>query len=87
MPFDGSAPTNLTKGVGTKNEIHFRLIRTEPVDLTLPRAVGPRGTFDLTKPLTLAAYGEWTKKAGLLRTGERQPEGTGVRGRGVQSTP
>ncbi|HEX6974347.1 MAG TPA: prolyl oligopeptidase family serine peptidase, partial [Vicinamibacterales bacterium] len=65
VPFDGSAPTNLTNGVGTKNEVHFRLIRTEPVDLTLPRSAGPRGTFDITKPLTLAAYGEWTKKAGF----------------------
>ena len=31
----------------------------------MPRAVGPRGTFDLTKPLTLSAYGQWTKKAGF----------------------
>jgi len=31
----------------------------------VPRAVGPRGTFDLAKPLTLSAYGQWTKKAGF----------------------
>ena len=40
LPFDGSAPTNLTKGVGTKNEIHFRLIRPEPLDLTIPARSG-----------------------------------------------
>ena len=35
------------------------------MDPTLPRSVGPRGTIDLTKPITLSAYGEWTKKAGF----------------------
>jgi dienelactone hydrolase len=65
MPLDGSAPTNLTAGVGVKNEIRFRLVRTAPFDLTVPRRVGPRGTFDLSKPQTLTAYGEWTKKAGF----------------------
>ncbi len=65
LPLDGSAPTNLTAGIGSKNEIRFRLVRTEPVDPAVPRAVGPRGTFDLSKPLTLSAYGQWTKKAGF----------------------
>ncbi len=65
LPLDGSAPTNLTGGLGLKNETRFRLIRTEPTDPTVPRAVGPRGTFDLTKPVTLSAYGQWTKKAGF----------------------
>lgn len=65
LPLDGSAPTNLTNGVGTKNEINFRIVRTEPIDLTIPRSVGPRGTIDLSKPITLAAYGAWTKKAGF----------------------
>ncbi len=65
LPLDGSAPTNLTGGLGAKNEMRFRLIRTEPTDPTVPRAVGPRGTFDFTKPVTLSAYGQWTKKAGF----------------------
>ena len=65
LPLDGSAPANLTGGLGTKNEIRFRLVRTAPVDPSVPRAVGPRGTFDLAKPLTLSAYGQWTKKAGF----------------------
>ena len=65
LPFDGSAPKNLTGGLGDKREIRFRIVRTEPVDLTLARSVGPRGSIDLTKPVTLSAYGEWTKKAGF----------------------
>jgi dipeptidyl aminopeptidase/acylaminoacyl peptidase len=65
LPLDGSAPTNLTSGLGATNEIRFRLIRTAPVDQSVPRAVGPRGTFDVAKPLTLSAYGQWTKKAGF----------------------
>jgi dipeptidyl aminopeptidase/acylaminoacyl peptidase len=65
LPLDGSAGTNLTGGLGSKNETRFRLVRTEPIDPTVPRASGPRGTFDLAKPLTLSAYGEWTKKAGF----------------------
>jgi dipeptidyl aminopeptidase/acylaminoacyl peptidase len=65
LPLDGSTPTNLTGGVGSKNEIRFRLVRTEQADPTVPRAVGPRGTFDLTRPVTLSAYGQWTKKAGF----------------------
>jgi dipeptidyl aminopeptidase/acylaminoacyl peptidase len=65
LPLNGSAPTNLTGGFGSKHEMRFRLVRTEPVDPSVPRAVGPRGTFDLTKPATLSAYGQWTKKAGF----------------------
>jgi dipeptidyl aminopeptidase/acylaminoacyl peptidase len=65
LPLDGSAPTNLTSGLGTKSEIRFRLIRTAPPDPAEPRAARARGTFDLTKPVTLSAYGQWTKKAGF----------------------
>ena len=71
-------------GLGAKNEIRFRLIRTEPIDPTVPRAVGPRGTFDLTKPVTLSAYGQWTKKAGLLRARGRADEVARLRGRLVR---
>jgi dipeptidyl aminopeptidase/acylaminoacyl peptidase len=72
LPLDGSSPKNLTNGLGTRNEIRFRYVRTEPVDLTLPRAAGPRGTIDLARPITLSAYGQWTKKAGFyqLKNGE-----------------
>ncbi|HVJ26910.1 MAG TPA: prolyl oligopeptidase family serine peptidase, partial [Vicinamibacterales bacterium] len=72
LPLDGSSPKNLTNGVGTKNDIRFRYARVEPIDLTVPRAVGPRGTIDLSKPIMLTAYGQWTKKSGFyeLKGGE-----------------
>jgi dipeptidyl aminopeptidase/acylaminoacyl peptidase len=75
LPLDGSSPTNLTTGAGTKNEIRFRYVRLEPADT--PAAPGdaarpggggpaaPREPIDLSKPLTLSAYGEYTKKAGF----------------------
>ncbi|HSC27894.1 MAG TPA: prolyl oligopeptidase family serine peptidase [Vicinamibacterales bacterium] len=72
MPLDGSAPKNLTGGTGTKAEMRFRYVRTEPVDPTVHRSVGPRGTIDLSKPITLAAYGEYTKKAGFYELADGQ---------------
>ena len=97
LPLDGSAPTNLTNGAGTKAEMRLRYIRTEPPDPVLSIAAsssgqggpgGPGGPFgggrgsasrekpiDLTKPVLLSAYGEWTKKAGYsqLANGEVKP--------------
>jgi dipeptidyl aminopeptidase/acylaminoacyl peptidase len=64
VPLDGSAPRNLTNGLGAKNEIRFRLLRVEPLDPARPRSVAARQIFDLAKPQTLSAYGEWTKKSG-----------------------
>lgn len=72
VPLDGSPARNLTNGVGTKNEIRFRYVRTEPAE---PGAAGFGGRggggggaqkpIDLAKPITLSAYGEYTKKAGF----------------------
>ncbi|MCG6954575.1 MAG: prolyl oligopeptidase family serine peptidase, partial [Gemmatimonadetes bacterium] len=74
LPLTGSGkPLDLTKGVGAAQQIQFRVVR-----LDLPGRGGRggfRGRFgggpstedngvDLTKPLTLSAYGEWTKKSG-----------------------
>jgi dipeptidyl aminopeptidase/acylaminoacyl peptidase len=67
VPLDGSAPTNLTEGFGTKNEIRFRLLRVEPEDPARPRPAGERQVFDLAQPQLLSAYGEWTKKSGYSR--------------------
>jgi len=78
LPLDGTAGRNLTNGVGTKNEIRFRYVRTEPLDPGAGGAPGgpgggggrgggasARATIDLAKPITLSAYGEYTKKAGF----------------------
>jgi hypothetical protein len=79
LPLDGSAARNLTAGAGTQGEIRFRYVRTEPVEAAgapggpagAPGGGGGRGgragreTIDLTKPLTLSAYGQWTKKEGF----------------------
>ena len=72
LPLDGSAPKNLTNGVGTKQEMRLRYVRTDPIDPTVHRAAGPRGTIDLSKPLTLSAYGEWTKKSGFYELSNGQ---------------
>ena len=72
FPLDGSAPKNLTNGVGMKNEIRFRILRPVPEDPTVPRWIGPRGTIDLSKPVTLSAYGQWTKKSGYYELAEGQ---------------
>jgi dipeptidyl aminopeptidase/acylaminoacyl peptidase len=70
VPLDGSKATNLTGGVGTAEQIRFRI-----VNFTAAQG-GGRGGFaaaapdtadariDMAKPLTLSAYGEWTKKSG-----------------------
>lgn len=87
LPIDGSAARNLTNGVGSKNEIRFRYVRTEPLDEAGVGAPGPggpgggggrgggagaRATIDLTKPITLSAYGEYTKKAGFYELADGQ---------------
>jgi tetratricopeptide (TPR) repeat protein len=65
IPLDGSPATNLTGGLGDKSETRYRIVRVDPVDMTIPRWEGPRGTIDLSRPVTLSTYGEWTKKAGF----------------------
>jgi len=55
VPFDGSTAINLTNGDGDKNEIRFRSVSLDPEEEFI----------DLSKPILLTAYGEWTKKAGF----------------------
>jgi dipeptidyl aminopeptidase/acylaminoacyl peptidase len=55
QPLDGGEATNLTQGVGAQQEIQFRIVDLDPdEDLT-----------DLSEPLVLSAYGQWTKRAGF----------------------
>jgi len=67
LPYDGSAPTNLTVDVGTKQEIKFMPVRTAVADPMASRAERDARTIDLSAPVTLSAYGEWTKKAGFYQ--------------------
>ena len=74
LPLDGGKAVNLTGGEGDKGQIVFRLVR---LDRAGGGGRGGRGGanfgqqdaeedqgVDLTKPLLLSAYGEWTKKSG-----------------------
>jgi len=82
LPLDGGKAVNLTRGVGDAQEIQFRIVR---LDQAGPRrGGGGRGAFggggggdeeglDLTKPLLLSAYGEWTKKSGYWRLPPGKP--------------
>ena len=72
LPFDGSAARALTNGLGTKQEIKFLPARTQPADPMATRAERDSRMYDLTKPLTLSAYGEWTKKAGFYQLANGQ---------------
>lgn len=68
LSLDGSsAPRNLTAGAGARREIRYRVARTEPVDSAAPRRVRSGREIDLSKPVTLATYGEYTKKSGFSR--------------------
>ncbi|MFC1728948.1 alpha/beta hydrolase family protein [candidate division KSB1 bacterium] len=57
QPLDGSAPTNLTEGYGDKNEIRLRYVRLDTEEKFI----------DLSKPVLLSVYGQWTKKSGFVR--------------------
>jgi len=67
LPFDGSAGRNLTNGAGAKGEIRFRFLRTDAIDSAASRRVRTGDEIDLSKPVTLSAYGEYTKKSGFFR--------------------
>jgi hypothetical protein len=89
LPLDGSAGHNLTSGLGAKNDLRLRYVRTEPADPpTAPGGGTPAGAFggggggrggarrdkpiDLSKPITLSAYGEWSKKSGFYELANGQ---------------
>jgi dipeptidyl aminopeptidase/acylaminoacyl peptidase len=56
LGLDGSQAVNLTGGAGDEREIRFRHVRLDADTRFL----------DMSKPLLLSAYGEWTKKAGYF---------------------
>jgi len=68
LPLSGSAPArNITNGVGTRDEIAFRVVRFAPIDSSAKRAARVAREIDLSAPVTLSAYGEWTKKSGFYQ--------------------
>ena len=66
LALDGSKAVNITGGAGEADQIQFRLAR-----LDAPRGRGAASEdddgVDLSKPLLLSGYGEWTKKSGYWR--------------------
>ena len=60
IPVAGGAAVNLT-GNGRKDQIRYQ--RRYPIEPIAERAQG----IDLAKPQYFAAYGEWTKKAGIAK--------------------
>lgn len=75
VPLTGGKAVNLTRGVGDSAQIRFRVVR-------LDRAARGGGFgqgqgdddsgMDMSKPLVLSAYGEWTKQSGYWM---REPNG------------
>ncbi len=57
QPLDGSPASCLTGGTGAEQEIQFRYLQTDPEERFV----------DLSEPILLTAYGQWTKKAGFYR--------------------
>jgi hypothetical protein len=81
VPLQGGKAVNLTRGAGDSAQIRFRVVR-----LDRPARAGGGGGggggfgagaaddegIDLSKPLVLSAYGEWTKRSGYW---VREPDG------------
>jgi dienelactone hydrolase len=64
LPYAGGSARNLTVE-GSKQEIVFRPVRTVPPDPMASRGARDSRIIDLSKPITLSAFGEWTKKNGF----------------------
>ncbi len=66
VPYVPTAPSrSLTGELGRTGEIQHRIARVMPADPMLPRAERDPRVVDLSRPVMLATYGEWTKKAGF----------------------
>lgn len=79
LPLAGGKAVNLTRGTGDSAQIQFRVVR---LDRPARGGGGGGGGFgqptaddegvDMSKPLVLSAYGEWTKQSGYWL---REPNG------------
>ena len=57
VPLEGGTPVNFTAGIGDAEEIRFRVVDLDPEE----------DGVDLSQPVMLSAYGEWTKRSGYYR--------------------
>jgi len=55
LPLDGKNPTNITQRAGSREKIRFRYVKLSAEEKFI----------NISKPLLLSAYGEWTKKSGF----------------------
>jgi dipeptidyl aminopeptidase/acylaminoacyl peptidase len=68
LPLDGStAARNITDSLGARDRTTLRLVRPEPIDSAASRRVRTGREWDLSRPVTLSAFGELTKQAGYYR--------------------
>ncbi|NNM06275.1 MAG: prolyl oligopeptidase family serine peptidase, partial [Gemmatimonadetes bacterium] len=74
LPMDGSEAWNLTNGIGAEEEIRFRYVDLDPEDSPAGRGRPTPRKIDLSKPVTLSAYGQWTKKSGFYRLSDGELE-------------
>ena len=65
LPLDGGAATNITGGAGLRSKMILRPVRVQPIDPMASARERTGQEWDLSKPLTLSAYGDYNKKAGF----------------------
>ena len=65
VPLRGGDAVNLTRGVGEREQIRFRVVRLDRDEPGTGRdRPAPDEGIDTSAPILLSAYGEWTKKSG-----------------------
>lgn len=67
LPLDGGAARNITNGYGAANQVALRMVRTAEPEPTASRRVRSGREWDLSRPVTLSAFGDQDKKAGYFR--------------------
>ncbi len=66
LPLDGKgAAMNITGGFGARHKTILRLARLQPIDSMASREERTSDVYDLSKPVTLSAFGDLSKDAGF----------------------